>query len=710
MEAAECGAVSLKVLLEYYGSHVDLNRVKILVGIGRDGSSARQIGKAASILGLTLLPLKVDIEEVKTTLQPPYICFWQSKHWLVVEGYENGYLYVSDPAKGRVRYPEKDASSYFSGLVLVPASFDKNKSEFSKTDVNHNLIDLFVAFKSPVLLTLLLSLCSLIPELAFSLSLGAFTQSIASNQISNGIISQAWFMGLLSGLCFLFLYLRFLLLRKVSQSAFLRLSKTVVYRLLTAPYLFYSLRSTGELGSRVARIESISSQLTQSLLPGVFSFFRACLAILILLIINQMLGVFVLVLFIIISYVVISLSSASIRDSAVNDRYSGKSLGILIDIIRSSELVKATGSELSFFQNWAGNFSQYITASQSVSLNQAIISTITQVGNYLLGIGILFLAAFEVMNGRTDISVYISFVYFSAIVSESLSLLPALVAGYSSISGYKWRLNDILDQGIDSFSQLSALSNRVEYTNDAAEAVDANAIVRPCPDRLTRDAVKVSNLSFIYPGAQSFLFSDLSFTISSGQFVSFEGDSGCGKSTLVKMIAGLLLPSSGEIEIFGRNRDSLNQYELHNIIGYVPQDPFLFAGSLLDNITLNDPGVSFDSVESAVDITDLMTRLEATDLASYHIYEHGSNLSGGQKQLVEFARALARNPKILVLDEATAGFDNSLERLVLERLKSQDLTILSIAHRKTALDLSDCILDMTKLMSTSRSLAPSQAT
>jgi ABC-type bacteriocin/lantibiotic exporter with double-glycine peptidase domain len=307
------------------------------------------------------------------------------------------------------------------------------------------------------------------------------------------------------------------------------------------------------------------------------------------------------------------------------------------------------------------------------------------------------------MNGRTNISVYISFVYFSAIVSESLSLLSPLVGSYSSISGYKWRFNDVLDQDIDSFTQLSVVTERDPNLSQSTDSTSssANLMTSDLISKSKNDAVAVLNLSFRYPGAPTALLSDISFNIQHGQFVSFEGDSGCGKSTLVKIIAGLLQPTSGEIRIFGKDRKNFDQFERHNIIGYVPQDPFLFEGSLLDNITLHDPGISFESVESAVQITDLMVRLDTSDLPSFHILEHGTNLSGGQRQLVEFTRALARNPKILVLDEATAGFDNSLERLVLEKLKTLDLTILSIAHRKTALELSDSIINMSKLMSSS---------
>jgi ABC-type bacteriocin/lantibiotic exporter with double-glycine peptidase domain len=687
MENAECGAASLKIILEYYGSYVRIETSRKAIGIGRDGSTAKQLIAAASSLGLTLVPLKVSFEEMISSVPPPFILFWDSNHWLTVEGFENEYLYVSDPARGNVRYTRDESVSKFSGLILVPNGFNSSLAKNENIDSNFHLNNIVTYFRKPIILSLLLALFSIIPEIAFALTIGLFTQQVATSSIDSAIISTAWFLFLITGIFTSFLFIRFLLLRLIYQKLFVNTSKRLMEKLVTAPLMFFSLRSLGDLGTRISSLTDLSLLSINVLLPGLFSITRSIIVAFLLLFIEWRLGLFIIFVLLTSSFVVLKNLSISLKDSAVNDIYSGTAFGILVDIFKSSELVKSTGSEIPFFQKWAAFYSMFITSSQGVSLINSNITTIIVISNYLLAMGILYFSAFLIMSGIIQIATYTAFLYMSTIVLEGLGQLPGLVSSFSRLSGFRWRLNDVLDIQEDKFSFISTALEK-KHLNQLIDGHNYNLNAEP--------SIELHEVSFMYPGASKYTYHNVDFIFSSSTFNSIIGPSGSGKSTLVKNIVGLIPLSSGTIRICGISQDDLNPVDSHSVFSYVPQDSFLFEGSLLDNICLLDQSITQDTIDKTLEITNLREILNiSSELDSFHIANRGANLSAGQKQIVELTRALVRNPKILVLDEATSGIDVNLERFIFEQISKLDVIIISIAHRNTALEFSDNILDLT---------------
>ena len=700
MEHAECGPASIKILLSHFKSYISISTAKSFLQIGRDGSSARQICEASSKLGLSLLPLSVSFQEITDEVDAPYIMFWGANHWLVVEGYENGYLYVSDPAKGRVRYSKKTVESYYSDLILYPTDFDSRFRKNEKIDSNLNLLKLLSSYKTSITVAALLSLFSVVPELSISLLLGRFAQLVATNMLDEDILSNSWFLLLVTGFFAMFTALIFGLYRLINKSLSLNLSRIFISQLIKAPLLFFSVRSTGELGSRLTQVTSICAEFSNNLLPGILTFARALIAITICILINPYLGLFILVFFTLASASVVYFARNNIRDSAVSDIYNSKCFGILVDIIRSSELVKSTGTESTFFQNWASNFSQFISANQSIAITNATISTIISGTQYVLNVGLLFLAAFLIMNGQIDLATYTAFLYVSSIVGFSLSMVPGIVSSSAFIGGFKWRLNDLMDITDDRTSSFSSYQDNInssEMSDSSALASQRNSTADSSPNS---HILEINNLSFRYPGTEKNIFENLDYRFPSSGITSITGPSGCGKSTLVKIIAGLIPANEGTVWLDDKSITEIPNNQKYYLMSYVSQDPFLFDGSLLDNITMKDPLITPEAVRKACSISGLIDKLKiSTDTSTFHVKSRGINLSGGQRQLIEITRALARNPKVLILDEATSGFDNQLEEYVLSNLLKLDITILSIAHRKTALDYSSSIIDISKLSS-----------
>jgi ABC-type bacteriocin/lantibiotic exporter with double-glycine peptidase domain len=697
VESAECGAASLKILLEYFGAFITINTSKNIIGIGRDGSTGREICAAASSFGLTLMPKIVTYQELKKEISPPYIMFWSANHWLVVEGFQGGYMYVSDPAKGRVRYTEKTVMDNFSDLILEPIDFDDSLKLREQTNPNSSLIALFRSYGSSFWLTLVLAVFSLVPEITFSLVLGAFTENVATQSIESGVTNQAWFMFLLSGIFFIFLVTRFYILRLVNKSMLLRVSKHLVSRLLSAPILFYSVRSSGELSDRVVRLTNLVNMLSSELVPGAFSFIRSICCLAFLYMINPLLASYCSSIFLLTSIAIYYVSQVSIRDSAVNQTYLSRCLGILIDIVKSGELVKSTGSETSFFQRWAGNFAQYISASQNVAVSNANVASVIQLSNFLLSIGILFLSAYFIIYGYLTLASYTAFLYLVSIISMSLGELPSAISSFATVNGFKWRLNDTLELEPDIFSSITKLTVGKSLSIPNSFIQNSHELN---PKHFDNPSLQLEEISFFFPGCKSPVFSNVTHFFEPNSITSIIGPSGSGKSTLARIIAGLIPPEKGTISLAGIQINKLPLDLAHTLIAYVPQDPFLFGGTLYENLTLNDSSISQESIKEAINATDLLTRLNViTDIDTFHVKDRGTNLSGGQRQLVEIARALVRKPKILILDEATSGFDNNLEKFVLDSLTELNITIISIAHRKTALKYSTNTLDMSEFIS-----------
>jgi len=695
MENAECGPASMKILLSHFKSYISISTAKSILQIGRDGSSARQICEASSKLGLSLLPLSVSSQEIMEEVDAPYIMFWGFNHWLVVEGYDSGFLYVSDPAKGRVRYSKKTVEAYYSGLILYPTDFNLQLRRNEKIDPNSNLVKAFNSYKTSFVFAALLSILSVVPEISISLVLGRFVQLVATNMLTEDILANSWFLLLVTGFFAFFTALVFWLYRLINKSLSLTLSRIFISQLVKAPLLFFSVRSTGELGSRLTQVTRITSEFSNTLLPGLLSFIRALIAIAICMLINPYLGIYILFCFLTASSFVIYFSRNNIRDSAVSDIYNSKCFGILVDIIRSSELVKSTGTESSFFQNWASNFSQFITASQSIAITNATISTVISSTQYILNIGLLFLSAFLIMNGQIDLATYTAFLYVSTIVGFSLSMVPGIVSSSAFIGGFKWRLNDLMDINDD---QTSSFPNYQSEENFASKQDSDYLLTQNLIDSPIKNVIlEINDLSFSYPGTETNVFKNLEYSFSSSGITSIIGPSGCGKSTLVKIIAGLIPPTQGFVTLNKVPLSKIPNNQKYNLMSYVSQDPFLFDGSLFENITMKDPLITAEAVKKACSISGLIDKLKiSSDTSTFYVKSRGINLSGGQRQLIEITRALARSPQVLILDEATSGFDNQLEEYVLSNLLKLNITILSIAHRKTALDYSTNIIDMSK--------------
>jgi NHLM bacteriocin system ABC transporter peptidase/ATP-binding protein len=668
MEAAECGAAALAIVLAYHGAWISLERLRIACGVSRDGSKASNIIRAARRYGLIARGYSVEPAALRQ-LPMPCIIHWNFNHFVVLEGVSSRHAYVNDPAAGRRRVSMAELDRAFTGVVLA---FERSE-EFKKLGAKPNGIGLLLRelrrSKSAVALLVIASTALVIPNIIAAGFSKIFVDDILIQRMDN------WLAPLLIGMALTAACRAVLVM--VRQSVLLRLQAKLavvttsrfLWRLMALPFEFFTQRHAGDVASRVASNEQIARLLSGGITMNALSLtsvllFGAAMAAY---------DVTLTVLCIAISLVnVLLLRLVGARRQELSYWLAveqGKLLAATVGIVRAIETVKASGLEDDAFSKWAGLQANNLNAEQKLGASAIIIDMVPTLLSGLTVAAILGLGGLRVIQGSLTLGSLVAFQSLAANFAEPFGNLVNYFGGLQTIKGALERLDDIYKYPLQS-------TPLDEATRD------------DFPPKLTGSIV-LRNISFGYSILEPPLLDNLSLAIPAGSRVALVGVSGSGKSTLGRLICGLYQPWSGEI-IFDRwALENIPSQEFANSISYVDQDIFLFEGSARDNLTLWDSTIEeanlLAAAKDALIHHDLATRPGNYDC---HVNEGGGNFSGGQRQRIEIARALVSNPSILVMDEATASLDPITEKAIDANLRRRACTCIIIAHRLST--VRDC--------------------
>ena len=675
MEAVECGAAALGIILGYYKKIVPLTQLRRDCGVSRDGSKASNVLKAARLYGLEAKGFKKSLEMART-IKPPYIVFWGFNHFLVLEGFGKEKVYLNDPASGprSVTYDEFDRN--YTGIVLVMkpgANFERGGR---KKGIMPALTSRLSNSRDAIIFCLLAGLILTIPRLAVP----AFTQVFIDEILVQG--RQEWLRPLILGMVFttairgLLARMRLTYLRKLMLKLSASMSGAFFWHILRLPTSFYAQRYAGEISSRsqlndkVANI--LSGRLATTVIDTVMIVFYGSIMFmydwLLTLITIAFAGANLLAL----RYLSRSRVDANMRLA----QETGKVAGVAISGIQNIETVKASGLESDLFSKFAGYYAKTLNAEQELGLPSQILNTIPVLLTALATTSILLIGGLRVMNGSLSIGMLIA---YQALTSEFLNPVNQLVNFGSTLQDLEAdlnRLDDVLENPIDPEAERAVDSQ----TADNVIHLDAFSL---------QGYVELRSLTFGYSPLEAPLIEDLNLTIQPGQRVALVGGSGSGKSTVAKIITGLYQPWSGEILLDGRDRQTIPRAVLANSLSMVEQEIFLFAGTVRENLTLWDSTVSDrDLIAACKDaaIHDLILEMPGGYYAPLN--EGGMNLSGGQRQRLEIARALVRNPQVLILDEATSALDAETELIIDRNLRRRGCSCVVVAHRLST--IRDC--------------------
>jgi NHLM bacteriocin system ABC transporter peptidase/ATP-binding protein len=679
MEALECGAASLGMVLAYYGKWLPLEQLRADCGVSRDGSNARNLLVVARANGLKAQGYRMEPEALRE-IAFPAIIHWNFNHFVVLNGFEKNRAVINDPGRGTVEVPLDDFDKSFTGIVLcfektddfVPSGKPKSVWEFAQK----RLKGTSTAFAF-VLLTGLLTA-------GIGVIIPVFSRIFMDHILAGK--NREWLVPFLAsvGVALLFQFvvaaIQGVYWLKIEGKLAIEANASFMWHVLRLPVEFFAQRYVGDVSSRRSSNERIAATLIGQLAPILLNIILLILYLAIMVRYNLLLSVIGIAAALLNFLVVRLISEKRVNMSRVVMRDGGRVAGVTMAGFEMIETIKASGAENSFFQRWAGYFAKQSNA--QVNFNRAnqfygIIPPLIQQGT---SIAVLMIGVYLILDGAFTIGMLLAFqgllVSFLNPVNQLVGVSQSIVEMRSEME----RIEDIFNYEPD-------VDGDLEHPQVPTQ-MPTQTVTHTQRRRLAGD-VQLKNITFGYNKLSPPLISDFSLHLKAGGSVAFVGGSGSGKSTLAKVIAGLYKPWSGEILFDGVPRERIPRGVITGSLACVDQDIVLFEDSIFDNLTMWDKTLPESVVMQACKDAQIHEEImERSDGYKHVIKEGGKNFSGGQRQRLEIARALAQEPSLLILDEATSALDTKTEELLMQAIKERGISLIIVAHRLST--IRDC--------------------
>lgn len=682
MEAVECGAASLAIVLGYYKSFIPLEELRVECGVSRDGSKANNILKAARKFGLIAKGYKREPEALRE-MQGPMIIHWNFNHFVVLEGFKNDKVYLNDPGTGPRTVSVEEFDQSFTGVVLSFEPSAEYKTQGESPGITGSLKKRLKGSETALCYIVLAGLFMVIPGLAIPAFTQVFIDHILLGQNGGWLFPVLFGMLMTAVMRTALAWLQRYYLLRLETKLSLSMSSRFLWHVLRLPIQFFSQRFSGEIGSRVMINDTVaqllSGELAVSILSSImivfylFLMFQYSIPLTLIAIAVALLNIAFLRL---ISRKRVDQGMRLLQDE-------GKMDGIAMSGLQMIETLKSSGSESDFFAKWAGYQSKLMNAEQQIGVSSSVLGAVPALLAGVSSVAILAVGGFQVMEGVMTIGMLVAFQSLMASFIGPVNQMVELGGSLQEAKSGLQRLDDVLNHELD--SQVSELPEPGPSPVGGGEA-------RPVHAKLA-GFVELRNVTFGYNRLEGPLIENFNLILKPGSRVALVGGSGSGKSTVAKLIAGIYQPWSGEILFDGVNRQALSRSLVGNSLAVVDQDIHMFEGTIKDNLTLWDATIpETDMVRAAKDacIDDMISARNGG--YGHDLAEGGSNFSGGQRQRLEIARALAGNPSIVVLDEATSALDPKTEQLVDASFRRRGCTCIIVAHRLSTIRDADEII------------------
>ena len=667
MEATECGAASLSMILGYYGKHIALEQMRIETGVSRDGCNARNILRAARKFGLEAKGYRKSLEGL-LECKPPCIIHWNFNHFVVWEGVKGKYAYINDPGMGRRKLTIEEVDDCFTGVVLAFEKTEQFQKQKKEKTLYSFIKDRLTGQYSSLLALVLIGLCLVVPGLVIPV----FSQVFVDDILLGG--NTKWMTVFLAVMGFTVLfksiltYYRGMLLEKLQNKMALTSAHSFLSHMFRLPISFFDQRYAGDLAERVENNHNVSTFLAGDLAETVLNIFVAVFYLILLVMYSPLLtliGIFNVAF----NIVVMKLSSKAISSTTMKlQQDQGKMVGSIFAGLNITSTLKASGAENEYISRIQGYYAKTILLEQKMGRLQQILNAIPNVANEITNVLVLMVGGVLVIKGQMTAGMLIAYSSLLESFTEPVNQLVGFIQKIQTLKADMSRVEDIM-----------------KYRED--EKFKERETV-PMNNKLTGE-VELKDIAFGYSILEKPLVEDFNFHLNSGSSIAFVGASGCGKSTVSKIVSGLYLPWTGTVLIDGVPYEKIPKEVISSSISTVSQDITLFSGTIKDNLTLwNKNILDEDIVKAAKDacIHDVITSKPGA--YEFELTEGGTNLSGGQRQRLEIARALVTNPSILIMDEATSALDPIVEKEIINNIKRRGCTCVIVAHRLSA--IRDC--------------------
>ena len=672
MEATECGAASLGMVLAYYGKWLPLEKLRQECGVTRDGVNAKNILRAARRLGCVAKGF-AGKPEVLRKKEFPLILFWEFNHFVVMEGVENDIVYLNDPALGRRKVPWADFLTSYTGIYLNIRPGEGFVQEGHPYNVAKAVAEKLAEDKWALLFILILGLCMVIPGLAVPVMNQIFIDDVFSMKHPEWTTKLLLAMAAAAILSGVMNAMRAVVLTYWQKKLTLADSSSFFWHVLRLPVTFFQQRYAADVASRIQFNESNAAVLSGQAATALLDMFIA-LFYLGLLVQYSVPLTLVGVSFSFVNLAVLLYMRRNMTDLTMRiQQEKGKEYGVLMNGLMMIDSVKACGSEADLFGKWAGYAAKALVANQEMQIWSLKVRLLPTLLAGISGALVMTVGGFSIMEGLMTAGVYTAVNSLIAKFQEPMQKILALSDVIRTTEMQMQRLDDVRRYPIDSLNY-----------PDETQTITFKG------NRLSGE-LTMRDVNFGYSPLDPPLLENFNLSLTPGHWAAIVGASGSGKSTLAKLASGLYEEWSGDVLFDGVKRREIPRAVLVSSIATVDQDVFQISGTVRENISLFDKSVPKEDIVLAAQdacIHDDILRLAGGYEAE--VAEGGLNFSGGQRQRLEIARALAGNPSILVLDEATSAIDPMTEQKVLSN------TCLIVAHRLSTIRDADEIIVLEK--------------
>jgi ABC-type bacteriocin/lantibiotic exporter with double-glycine peptidase domain len=672
LEWTDCGAASLCMVMAFHGKEVKLAEVREAMGIGRDGVSAKSILDTAEKYGLAGRGIKVDISQVKL-LKQATILHWEFNHFVVFERVVKGGVRIVDPATGPRDVPMDQFAKQFTGVAIEltsTARFQKQKYEKGRLK---RYVDELLSEKGLFTRVIVISLFLRVVALAMPLVTGMIIDKVVPRSdysllyVCLATIAGMTIFNIISEVVrsFVMLHLRIALDTRMTLG--------FLDHMVSLPFSFFQRRSTGDLMMRVDSNgtvrEIVTSKSMSAVLDGLFVLLYAG----VIFYVNPLLGIITILMSGVEALVFLCARPTYQRLLAASLDKQAKAHSYMVQLLGGIETLKCAGAERLGLEKWSNLYTDQVNVSMQQARASAYVDAIRGAVASLGPMLILTIGATSVMSGKMTIGMMLAMNSLATSLFGPLSALVSSALELQLVKSHMDRIDDVLQ-------------TPVEQDRDKAAI----------PPRL-RGHVTVKNLTFKYGEQAPIVVQNVSLEIPPGASVALVGPSGSGKSTLLNLLSGLYKPISGDVLYDNKPLHDMDLRGVRQQIGIVPQHPFIFGGTMRENISLASPGATLDRIQHSAKVACLHDDIAEMPM-NYDtvISDGGGSLSGGQRQRVAIARAVLRNPTLMLLDEATSALDNSTEKKVIAGLETLRCTRITVAHRLSTVRNCDLIVVMEK--------------
>ncbi|RLA29316.1 MAG: peptidase domain-containing ABC transporter [Gammaproteobacteria bacterium] len=677
-EATECGLACLAMIAGYHGYKTDLSSLRLAHAVSLKGSTLKNLIVIAEQLDLGCRPLQVELESLDQ-LRTPCILHWNMNHFVVLKDVKRNAYLIHDPAHGEKRHTSAEVSSNFTGIALELSPTSNFKHRDNRKSMR--LADMWgriVGLKGVLAQTLILSLIVQLFVLVLPFYMQLVVDEVLTSYDTDLLVVLALGFGLLMIINEIATALRSYVILYISNTLGFQMVSNLFSHLLRLPLNWYEKRHVGDIVSRFSSTRPIRDLFAEGLVAAVIDGLMALSTLIVIFVYSRLLGLVVVItaaLYLLLRLVLYKPLRQNSEDQIVA---MAREQSTFIESVRGIQSIKIFGHEAERRSLWQNRYADVINSSVKVGKLRIGFNA---ANGLLFGIEntfIVYLGALLVVDASLTIGMLFAFMAYKRQFIDKASMLVERIIDFRLLDLHLERIADI---GL-------ARPERGLEKNDGIVSFDRGKSA-------DSGTISVENVSFRYGAGDAWILREASLTIERGEMISIIGPSGCGKSTLMKLILGLFEADSGTVHFDGCSLQKYGHASYRRKIGTVMQDDSLLAGSIADNISFFDTDPDAEKLRRCAENAAIHSDIASMPMGYNSLVgDMGGVLSAGQRQRVLLARALYREPEILILDEGTANLDAMTESKIIRLLKQLKITRICVAHRQAMIMASDRVVQL----------------